>query len=137
MATYIVSAFNISVHLMFTRSQSTTFRAVHSVHFTVDLHLSKPLIMLLPFNLHLHCFQGQGHSYVTIPIVFPANHKQSFNQVRDRPHFHSITGIKAFHFDNSNLTIQSLTQISSLLTKPKARSGQIRFVHVIARLSGM
>ena len=39
---------------------------------------------------HLICtsivfIQGQGHSYVTIPIVFPANQKQSFKQVRDRP----------------------------------------------------
>ena len=24
----------------------------------VDLHRSKPLISLIPFNLHLHCFQG-------------------------------------------------------------------------------
>ena len=30
-------------------------------------------------------FQGQGHCHVTIPIVFPANQKQSFKQVRDRP----------------------------------------------------
>ena len=40
---------------------------------TVDLHRSKPLISLVPFNLHFHCFQGQGHYYVTIPIVFLAN----------------------------------------------------------------
>ena len=32
-----------------------------------------------------YCFQGQGHCYVTIPIVFPANQKQSFKQLRDRP----------------------------------------------------
>ena len=24
----------------------------------VDLHRSKPLTSLIPFNLHLHCFQG-------------------------------------------------------------------------------
>ena len=24
----------------------------------VDLHTSKPLISLVPFNLHFHCFQG-------------------------------------------------------------------------------
>ena len=24
----------------------------------VDQHLSKPLVSLIPFNLHLHCFQG-------------------------------------------------------------------------------
>ena len=24
----------------------------------VDLHRSKPLISLIPFNLHLHCLQG-------------------------------------------------------------------------------
>ena len=24
----------------------------------VDLHRSKPLISLIPFNFHLHCFQG-------------------------------------------------------------------------------
>ena len=51
----------------------------------VDLHRSKPLISLVLFNLHLHCFQGQGYCYVTIPIVFPAYQKQSFKQVRGRP----------------------------------------------------
>ena len=25
---------------------------------TVDLHRSKPLTSLIPFNMHLHCFQG-------------------------------------------------------------------------------
>ena len=40
---------------------------------TVDLHRSKPLISLVPFYLRFHCFQGQGHYYVTIPIVFLAN----------------------------------------------------------------
>ena len=44
----------------------------------VNLHRSKPLISLVPFNLHFHCFQGSGHCYVTIPVVFPANQKQSF-----------------------------------------------------------
>ena len=31
-----------------------------NVHFkfSVDLHRFKPLISLVPFNLHLHCFQG-------------------------------------------------------------------------------
>ena len=38
----------------------------------------KPLKSLIPFNLHLHCFQGQRHCYLTIPIVFPANQRQSF-----------------------------------------------------------
>ena len=38
--------------------------------FTVDLHRSKSLISLVPFNLQFHCFQGQGHCFVTIPIVF-------------------------------------------------------------------
>ena len=52
---------------------------------TVDLHRFKPLISLVPFNLHFHCFQGKGHCYVTIPIVFPAKRKQSFKQVRDCP----------------------------------------------------
>ena len=52
---------------------------------SVDLHRSKPLISLVPFNLYFHCFQGQGYCYVTIPIVFPANQKQSFKKVRDRP----------------------------------------------------
>ena len=66
MAAYIVSAFNISVHLMFTRSQSTTFRAVHSVHFTVDLHRSKPLIILVPFNLHI------GALLCDNPYCFPS-----------------------------------------------------------------
>ena len=37
----------------------------------VDLHRSKPLISLVPFNLQLV-------DYMTIPIVFPANQKQSF-----------------------------------------------------------
>ena len=50
---------------------------------TVDLHHFKPLVSLVPFYLHFHCFQGQGHCYATIPIVFPANQKQSFKQVRD------------------------------------------------------
>ena len=45
---------------------------------TVDLHRSKPLISLVPYNLHFLRFQGQRHCYVTIPIVFPANQKQSF-----------------------------------------------------------
>ena len=45
---------------------------------TVDLHRSKPLISPVPFNLHFLCFQGQGHCYVTIPIVFPGDQKQSF-----------------------------------------------------------
>ena len=44
----------------------------------VNLHRSKPLISLVPFNLHFLCFQGSGHCYVTIPVVFPANQKQSF-----------------------------------------------------------
>ena len=30
--------------------------------FLVDLHRSKPLILLVTFNLHFHCFQGQGHN---------------------------------------------------------------------------
>ena len=47
--------------------------------------IPKPLISLIPFNLqHLHCFQGKGHCYVAIPIVFPANQKQSFKLVRDQ-----------------------------------------------------
>ena len=46
---------------------------------TVDMHRSKPLITLVPFNLHLRCFQGKaGHCYLTIPTVFPANQKQFF-----------------------------------------------------------
>ena len=45
---------------------------------TVDLHRFKLLISLVPFNLHFLCFQGQGHYYVTIPIVFPGDQKQSF-----------------------------------------------------------
>ena len=49
-----------------------------ATRFPVELHRSKPLISLVPFNLHFHCFQGYGHCYVTIPIVFPANQKQSF-----------------------------------------------------------
>ena len=65
---------------------SNTFRmSLSSLFQAVDLHHSKPLISLVPFNLHFHCFQGQGHCYVTIPIFFPANQKQSFKQVRDRP----------------------------------------------------
>ena len=47
-----------------------------------DLHRCKALISLVPFNLPFHCFQGQGHCYVTISIVFPANHKQSFKWVQ-------------------------------------------------------
>ena len=50
--------------------------------FSVGLHRSKPLISLVLFNLHFHCFQGQGHCYVTIPIVFPANQKHSFKLCR-------------------------------------------------------
>ena len=52
---------------------------------TVDLHCFKPLISLVPFNLHFHCFQGQGHCYVTIAIVFPANQNNLSNRVRDCP----------------------------------------------------
>ena len=36
-------------------------------------------------NCTIHCFKEQGHCYVTIPIVFPANHKQSFKQVQNAP----------------------------------------------------
>ena len=31
---------------------------LHSMDLSVDLHRSKPLISLVPFNLHFHCFQG-------------------------------------------------------------------------------
>ena len=41
----------------------------------IDLHVSKPLISLVPITCTTYCFQGYGHCYVTIPIVFPAYHK--------------------------------------------------------------
>ena len=45
-----------------------------------DLHRSKPLTSVVHFNLHFHCFQGQAHCYVTIPIVFPANKNNLSNR---------------------------------------------------------
>ena len=44
-----VQCFPFADHVMV--SQRTLF-------LSVDLHRSKPLILLVPFNLHLHCFQG-------------------------------------------------------------------------------
>ena len=54
------------------KSQEDTKVSGHQCRQSVDLHGSKLLISLVPFNLHFHCFQGQEHSYVTIPIVFPS-----------------------------------------------------------------
>ena len=28
-----------------------------------------------PITFTTYCFQGEGHCFVTVPIVFPANHK--------------------------------------------------------------
>ena len=47
-----------------------------------DLHRSKALISLVPSNLPFHCFQGQGHCYVTISIVFIVLSK-TFNSHRN------------------------------------------------------
>ena len=52
---------------------------------TEDPHRSKPLISLVPFNLHFHCFQGKGHCYVTIPIVFHTRRKICSLHFRSRP----------------------------------------------------
>lgn len=46
-----------------------------ATRFPVELHRSKPLISLVPFNLHFHCFQGWGHCYVT-------NHKPCLESVQ-------------------------------------------------------
>ena len=46
---------------------------------------SKPLVLLVPITCTTYCFQEQGHSYVTIPIVFPANHKPCLKQLQDNP----------------------------------------------------
>ena len=51
----------------------------------IDLPRSKPLISLVPITCTTYCFQGQGHCYVTIPIVFPANHKPCLKQVQNNP----------------------------------------------------
>ena len=51
----------------------------------IDLPLSKPLISLVPITYTTYCFQGQGHCYVTIPIVFPANQKPCLKQLQDNP----------------------------------------------------
>ena len=58
--------------------QTVFKKLVKKLKYTIDLHRSKPVISLVPFNPHFHCFQGYGHCYMTIPIVFPANQKQSF-----------------------------------------------------------
>ena len=55
--------------------------------FPIDLHPSKPLISLVPITCTTYCFQGYGHGYVTIPIVFPANHKTFLEQVQVGPKF--------------------------------------------------
>ena len=54
----------------------TCGNSTHNISWPAPFYTS--YISLVPFNLHFHCFQGYGHCYVTIPIVFPANHKQSF-----------------------------------------------------------
>ena len=46
----------------------------------IDLHASKPLISLGPITCTTYCFQGQGHCYITISIVFPANYKPCQNR---------------------------------------------------------
>ena len=51
----------------------------------IYLHPSKPLISLVFITCTTYYFQGQGHCYVTIPIVFPANHKPCLDQVQVGP----------------------------------------------------
>ena len=51
----------------------------------IDLPPSKPLISLVPITCTTYCFQGQGHCYITSPIVFPANHKPCLKQTQDGP----------------------------------------------------
>ena len=51
----------------------------HTTVFPATASEQKPRISLVPFNLYFHCFQGQGHCYVTIPTVSPAN--QSIFQI--------------------------------------------------------
>lgn len=81
---------------------------------SVDLHRSKPLISLVPFTLHRHCFQGQGHCYVTIPIVFPSNHqKQSFKEVRDRP----PSLYKSYVWPYVSQTLQHVTMVTLSFAK--------------------
>ena len=53
--------YNSDSTLMIPMTHSLGFLFQHIVshfHLTVDLHHSKPLISLVPFNLHFHCFQG-------------------------------------------------------------------------------
>ena len=50
------------------------FSPIH-LKYAVDLHPSKPIISLVPITCTTYCFQEKGHCYITIPIVFPANHK--------------------------------------------------------------
>ena len=40
------------------KSQEDTKVSGHQCRQSVDLHGSKLLISLVPFNLHFHCFQG-------------------------------------------------------------------------------
>ena len=71
-------------------------------------------ISLVPFPLHLHCFQGQRHCYVTIPIVFPANHqKQSFKEVRDRP----PSRYKSYVWPYVSQTLQHVTMVTLSFAK--------------------
>ena len=67
----------------------STLKNLRHAHFgllqAIYLHPSKPLISLVPITCTTYCFQGQGHCYVTIPIVFPANHKLCLDQVQVGP----------------------------------------------------
>ena len=38
--------------------QTVFKKLVDKLKYTIDLHRSKPVISLVPFNLHFHCFQG-------------------------------------------------------------------------------
>ena len=43
-----------------------------SAPLAVDLHHSKPLISLVPFNLHFHCFSGIGALLCDNTYCFPS-----------------------------------------------------------------
>ena len=51
-----------------------------SLSFRLTCTHRKPLISLGPITCTTYCFQGLGHCYITIPIVFPANHKPCQNR---------------------------------------------------------
>ena len=38
--------------------QTVFKKLVKKLKYTIDLYRSKPVISLVPFNLHFHCFQG-------------------------------------------------------------------------------